>query len=116
LLYICVFVHDKVIIGQKQYFAKVYFYSSKLGERLPQIKHSAYLINTARGSVLDEIALYDALKSGQITGAALDVFETEPCEPVSLDKDLRNLDNIILTPHIGKQYVRSLPENRSQPI
>ena len=65
---------------------------------------------------MDELALYDALKSGQITGAALDVFETEPYEPVSLGKDLRNLDNIILTPHIGKQYVRSLPENRSQPI
>ena len=83
---------------------------------IPRNWVNAYLVNTAQGSVLDEIALYDALKSGRITGAALDVFETEPCESVSLGKDLRNLDNIILTPHIGNQYVRSLSENQSQPI
>ena len=68
---------------------------------LSQMKKNAYLINTARGLVLDEAALYDVLKNGNIAGAALDVYETEPYEPVSPDKDLRNLDNIVLTPHIS---------------
>ena len=74
---------------------------------LSKMKKDACLINTARGMVLDETALYDALKSKWIGGAALDVFETEPYEPVSLAKDLRNLDNIILTPHIGSSTMEA---------
>jgi glyoxylate reductase len=63
-----------------------------------QMKSSAILINTARGSIVDPAALYRALKSHQIAAAALDV--TEP-EPISMDSPLLTLDNLIITPHIG---------------
>lgn len=69
--------------------------------RLGWMKPGAMLVNTARGSILDEEALYDALASGQIAGAALDVFEREPYLPAHPDKDLRKLENIVLTPHVG---------------
>jgi phosphoglycerate dehydrogenase-like enzyme len=68
-------------------------------ERLNQMKQSAYLINTARGGVVDEDAVYDAVKAGQIAGAVLDVFKNEPYMPAG--KNLRELDNVIMTPHIG---------------
>lgn len=68
---------------------------------LAKMNRSSYLINTSRGSVVDENALYDALVSHQIAGAALDVFETEPYRPQQKEKDLRMLKNVILTPHIG---------------
>jgi lactate dehydrogenase-like 2-hydroxyacid dehydrogenase len=70
-------------------------------ERLRSMHSTAVLVNTARGSVLDEAALYDALAAGRIAGAALDVFEREPYEPVAPDKDLRTLKNVVLTPHIA---------------
>ena len=70
-------------------------------DRLAHMKPDALLINTARGAVLDEAALYDALAAGRLAGAALDVYQQEPYEPVSSGRDLRTLPNILLTPHIG---------------
>jgi phosphoglycerate dehydrogenase-like enzyme len=70
-------------------------------ERLALLSPHAWIINTARGAVVDENALYDSLASHQIGGAALDVFEREPYEPLDPARDLRRLDNVILTPHIG---------------
>ena len=67
--------------------------------RLGLMKPGAMLINTARGAVLDEDALYDALAEGRLAAAALDVFEWEPYKPVSAEKDLRKLQNVVLTPH-----------------
>ncbi|MFH1264865.1 MAG: NAD(P)-dependent oxidoreductase [Planctomycetota bacterium] len=67
--------------------------------RLHVMKPGTMLINTARGAVVDEAALYDALAEGWLGGAALDVFEQEPYVPVAPDKDLRTLDCVVLTPH-----------------
>jgi lactate dehydrogenase-like 2-hydroxyacid dehydrogenase len=64
-------------------------------ERLTLMKKSAYLINTSRGPVIDENALVDALKTGVIRGAALDVFENEP----KLADGLAQLRNVVITPH-----------------
>lgn len=64
---------------------------------LDLMKDNAYLINCARGRVVDEAALYDACKSGRMAGAALDVFADEPLT----GSPLLELDNVILTPHLG---------------
>jgi len=66
-------------------------------ERLAKMKKTAFLVNTARGAVVDEKALVEALKTGVIKGAALDVFEKEPLEA----SELTTLDNVVLTPHIA---------------
>ena len=66
------------------------------GERLSQMKPTAILINAARGGLVNEAALYDALKNKRIGGAALDVFEQEP-----YDGPLIELDNLVLTAHMG---------------
>ena len=62
------------------------------------MKETAYFINTARGGIVDEPALIDALVSGSIAGAGLDVFEKEPPDP---DNPLFKLDNTVVTPHIS---------------
>lgn len=69
--------------------------------RLAMIPARAWLINTARGAVVDEQALYDALATGRLAGAALDVFGREPYVPADPACDLRTLENVILTPHVG---------------
>ena len=65
-------------------------------KRLALMKKQAYLINMARGPVVDEAALIHALKSGALAGAALDVFEQEP---VAADNPLLTMDNVLLAPH-----------------
>jgi D-3-phosphoglycerate dehydrogenase / 2-oxoglutarate reductase len=68
-------------------------------KRISTMKKTAYIINTSRGEIIDEDALYDALKEGRIAGAALDVFEKEP----AVGNKLTTLPNIVCTPHIGAQ-------------
>jgi glyoxylate reductase len=67
-------------------------------ERLKLMKKTAYLINNSRGPVVDEKALYEALKEGRIAGAGLDVFEQEP---TPVDNPLLRLDNVVVAPHIS---------------
>ncbi len=67
-------------------------------ERLAQTKRGVRIINCARGGLIDEAALAESLRSGQVAAAALDVFETEP---LPNDSPLRELPNLVLTPHLG---------------
>ncbi|MEI6477194.1 MAG: phosphoglycerate dehydrogenase [Actinomycetes bacterium] len=66
-------------------------------EALKKVKPAVRIINAARGGVLDESALYDAIKEGRVAGAGLDVFATEPCT----DSPLFTLDQVVATPHLG---------------
>ena len=70
-------------------------------ERLNMMTKRSWLINTSRGEIVDEEALFDLLKEHGIAGAALDVFEKEPYVPVDPARDLRTLSNIIMTPHVA---------------
>jgi len=72
-------------------------------EEISKMKDGAFLINTSRGSVVDEEALLEALKSGKLSGAALDVYEVEPPKNWEIIK----LPNVICTPHIGAQTVEA---------
>ena len=67
------------------------------GKSLRMMKPTAYLINTARGAHVDEQALVEALKEGEIAGAAMDVYEHEP----QIHPELLTLDNVVLSPHTG---------------
>ena len=74
------------------------------GERLKLMNENTIIINTARGALIDEEALIESLKNGEIGGAALDVFREEPLK----NEDLYNIsDNLILTPHIGSSTVET---------
>ncbi|WP_126993774.1 2-hydroxyacid dehydrogenase [Thermosipho globiformans] len=66
-------------------------------ERLSLLKKNAILVNTARGPIVDEKALYELLKDGKIAGAGFDVYENEP----EITEGLEKLDNVVLLPHIG---------------
>ena len=70
---------------------------------LDRMQTSAYLINTARGAIVDEAALVVALREGRIAGAGLDVFENEP----ELHPGLIDLDNVVLVPHLGSATVET---------
>jgi D-3-phosphoglycerate dehydrogenase len=66
--------------------------------RLGHMKRTAFIVNTARGGIIDEKALYDALKANRIAGAALDVFDQEPTPQ---DNPLLSLPNFIAAPHVA---------------
>jgi phosphoglycerate dehydrogenase-like enzyme len=66
-------------------------------EQFAMMKNDAVLVNTARGGMTDEAALYEALRTGSIGGAAIDAFEQEP---LPMDNLFRTLDNVVLTPHL----------------
>jgi phosphoglycerate dehydrogenase-like enzyme len=102
-------------VGKEELFgeADVLTIHLKLSERsrnlvgraeLAAMKPTALLVNTSRGPIIDESALLDALRSREIGGAALDVFDEEP---LPIDHPLRTLDNVLATPHIG--YVADRP-------
>lgn len=83
-----------------------------LGKKeLSLMKQGSFLINCSRGRIVDEKALYSALKKGKLAGAAIDVFENEP-----YNGPLRELDNVILTPHIGSYAKEARVEMEMQAV
>ncbi|MBW1993788.1 MAG: dehydrogenase [Deltaproteobacteria bacterium] len=85
-------------------------------KRFQQMKPTAILINTARGALVDENALIEALGNGWIMGAGLDVFEQEP---LSEDHPLKQMDNVVITSHVGwysKDSVKELQTKAAQEV
>jgi D-3-phosphoglycerate dehydrogenase len=83
-----------------------------MGEKEFQcMKEGALIINTSRGGVVDETILYEYLRNGHLSGAALDVFDIEP-----YTGPLRELDNVILTPHIGSYAIEARVEMERQAV
>jgi phosphoglycerate dehydrogenase-like enzyme len=76
-------------------------------DRLAQLGKRTWLINTARGWMVDEGALFAALAERRLAGAALDVFAREPYAPTEGSGDFRSLPNVILTPHVGSNTVEA---------
>ena len=72
-------------------------------DAISRMKKGAYLINCARGGVVEEAALLEGLKSGHIAGAGMDVFETEPAKNLPFAE----LDNVVLSPHVGASTVEA---------
>jgi D-3-phosphoglycerate dehydrogenase len=76
-------------------------------DRIMRLPEGSFIVNVARGAVIDEVALIDALRSGHVAGAALDVFESEP---LPADSPLREIDRVILSPHSSG----NTPESRQR--
>ena len=104
------FVTKEEVLSQADYVSiHVNGNENVIGEKeLWLMKPTAYLINTARGRNVDGKALYKTLKNGGIAGAALDVFEEEPTrEESEFNNELRQLDNIVFTPHLGASTIEA---------
>jgi D-3-phosphoglycerate dehydrogenase len=82
-------------------------------EDLARMKPTAYLVNTARGPIVDEAALLTTLQQRKIAGAAIDVFSVEP---LPVEHPFRKLDNIVLTPHLGYVTAESFRNHYSQMV
>lgn len=80
-------------------------------QRLAEMRPGAFLVNTARGDVVDEAALVRALRDGTIAGAGLDVYEHEP----AVSRELLGMDNVVLLPHLGSatEETRAAMGNRA---
>jgi glyoxylate reductase len=73
-------------------------------DRIASMKSGAVLVNTARGGIVDEIALAESLSSGHLWGAAIDVFEQEP---IDMENPLLSLPNVVVAPHIGSATIKT---------
>jgi D-3-phosphoglycerate dehydrogenase len=80
---------------------------------LARMKPTSYLVNTARGPIVDEMALLETLQQRKIAGAAIDVFSVEP---LPVNHPFRELDNIVLTPHLGYVTAESFHNHYSQMV
>ena len=80
---------------------------------LARMKPTSYLVNTARGPIIDETALLETLKARKIAGAAVDVFSVEP---LPIDHPFRKLDNLVLTPHLGYATLETFTAHYNQMV
>jgi D-3-phosphoglycerate dehydrogenase len=87
-----------------------------IGEKeIDQMKKTAYIINTSRGSNIDEKALYKALSDGKIAGAALDVYHDEPkADGTEFKSKLKELDNIVMSSHLGASTIEGQRETSTE--